>query len=365
MFQHLRTLLNEDAGMDPKRLLAVDVFFPPEALKAAIPALESFVSIVAAGRDVKEVALADGFPLSGFPVDVMATGVDGPISRTWQPSELHVVTPSFGSVVGLTVLHGRWIGREDMRTARPVAVINEVMALHYFRGASPVGRRLRSGRRDLGTEWDIVGVVRESKRLGTRTDAGPAIYVPWAQVPIANVSVVVRTGGDARRVAAFVRDQAFLMAPGAVEVRKIRTGTDIVTDAAARSRFVGRQLLGVAALALLLASTGVYGIVSFGNSLRRREMAVRMAVGSTGSRVVALVVRETMILVGLEIVVGLPLSVILERLLDAVREGGEPAPGIAYVATVMVFCAVAIAASLPSAFRAASVEPALVLRSDQ
>jgi len=365
MFHHLRTLLNEDAGMDPKRLLAVDVFFPPDALKAAIPALQSFVGVVAAGRDVKEVALVDGFPLSGFPVDVMATGVDGPISRTWQPSELHVVTPSFGSVVGLTVLHGRWIGREDMRTARRVAVINEAMALHYFRGANPVGRRLRSGRRDLGTEWDVVGVVRESKRIGTRTDAGPAIFLPWAQVPIANVSVVVRTGGDARRVAAFVRDQALLMAPGAVEVRKIRTGSDIVTDAAARSRFVGRQLLGVAALALLLASTGVYSIVWFGNSLRRREMAVRMAVGSVRSRVAALVVRETMVLVGLGIVAGLPLSVALQQLLNAVREGGGPAPGIAYLTTVMIFCVVAIAASLPSACRAASVEPAIVLRSDQ
>ena len=365
MLQHLRTLLNEDARMDPKRLLVVDVFFPPDALVPAIPALEAFVSAVAAARDVKAVALIDGFPLSAFLVDVMARGVDGPIARTWQPTELHVVTPSYSDIVGLNVVGGRWLGRSDVRTARPAAVINETMARHYFPGTSPVGKRLRSARTELGAEWDIVGVVREPKRLGTRSDPGPTVYVPWAQVPLANVSVVVRTAGDARKSAVFVRDAALQLVPGAVEVRKIRTGADIVSDAAARSRFVGAQLLGLAVVALLLASTGIYSIVAFRNSLRIREMAVRLAVGSTRYLVVALVVRETMMLVGLGIAVGLPLSVALERLLDAFRGGSGPTQVVAYLATVIIFCAVAVAASLPSALRAASVDPAHVLRSEQ
>jgi hypothetical protein len=365
MLQHLRTMLNEDAAMDPKRLLVLDIFFPPEALKPAVPALEALISVVAARQDVKSVALVNGFPLSGRPIDVMARGGDGPIARAWQPCDLHVVTPSYADIVDLKLVEGRWLGSSDVRAARPAAVISETMSRRYFQGESPVGKRLRSGSGDAAPEWDIVGVIREPKRLGTRADPKPSIYVPWAQATWANMSLLVRTGGDARRVAAFVRDQALRMVPGAVEVRKIRTGTDIVAEAAARSRFVGAQLLGLAALALLLASTGIYSIVSFRNSLRAREMAVRIAVGGSRTRVVTLVVRETMTLVGLGVAAGLPLSLGLEGLLATFREGGEPMRTMAYVATVVVFCAVATAASLPSAIRAASVDPAPVLRSEQ
>jgi ABC-type antimicrobial peptide transport system permease subunit len=153
------------------------------------------------------------------------------------------------------------------------------------------------------------------------------------------------------------------MLPGSVSVERVQTGVDIFASLIARSKFVSNGLTALAILALALASAGIYGVVAFYNTQRVHEIAVRMAVGGSQNQVLGLIVRQTLSLVGLGVAMGFVLALAVVRMLASFRYDARPLDVIVYPAAGVLFCCIGLAASLPIARRAASVDPAKVLRS--
>jgi hypothetical protein len=138
----------------------------------------------------------------------------------------------------------------------------------------------------------VIGVVKSPPSLEPSGIARPAVYVPWAQYPMANVTLMLRTSVAARAVAAQVRDTTAAGLPGGASISRLRTGRDIVAEADARSTFIARQLSALAVIAVLLAFTGLYGVSAHDAALRTREMAVRSALGSTPASLLAIMRRS-------------------------------------------------------------------------
>lgn len=361
MLQHVRGLVHEDAGLEPERILAFDLFAPPETVGRAVPMIEGLVSSLETTPGIEQVAVVDGFPLSPLFIHTQALGLDGPAGRSWVPIEFHVVSEHYGTLGGMTVTSGRWLQRSDVEQGMPVVVVNDIMARRYLSGVEPVGQRLRFDQGEIHQVWNIVGVVKEHRRLGFRGEPQPAVFVPWAQVPRANVSVVMRSSGEARRIAQRVRDRAVQALPGAVEVQRLRTGSEIVGEGIAASRFLATQLSGLAALALLLAATGLYGVMSHTTAFRTREVAIRMALGSSPNGVVRLVTSDGLKTAVAGLVVGLPLAFALERLVRLAAGAAGGVSVLAYVATALLFLLLSVTATLPIALRASRIAPARLL----
>jgi len=368
MLHSLAKLLEEGAYIDPQRLLALKVSFPQEIpFEPSRAAYQAFMLNAEPVKGVESIGVVDDYPLGEGPRNSFkAEGAAGPIGRAAQPADVHTVSPSYADVFGIQLREGRWFADSDGPQTRPVVVINEAMARHYFPGASPLGAVLWPGTAliaDRRVGWQVVGVMREERRFTSEREVPPCVYVPLAQAFMRNVTIVVRTSVPARKVAGLVRDHTFRMLPGVV-IEKLQTGTDILSDSTARSRFVSLQLSGLGILALVLAGAGIYSVVSFHNSRRTREIAVRMALGSTPRQVVFLVVRETMAMVGVGLAAGFPMALGLTRVLSSLRYDARPLDGISYLVAAAIFCCVGLAASLPPARRAAMVEPMEVLRAE-
>lgn len=365
MFQRVRSAVDEHASLDPSRLLVVELFFPPSATKAAIPALESCIRDLASSERVDSAALADSYPPSNLLVEVTSRGAAGPIGRGWQPAELHVATHGYLAVAKMETVSGRWFGSQDTPGGEPVAVVNETLAERYFPATSPVGQSLQSGRGDLPKSLRIVGVVKEPRKLGSSEPHRPAVYVSWGQRPLANSTIVVRSRGDARTMAKYVRDVVVRSVPAGGEVRRIRTGTEIVAEALARARFVSSQMIALAVLCVVVAVTGLAGVLAYLSELRVREMAIRLALGCSAVDVLRLMVGDTLKVAGFAVMMGCPLVIALDRWVrQATVVGGTDQLGI-WVATGLLFCVVAGLASLPTALRLSQVEPAIHLRPDR
>jgi putative ABC transport system permease protein len=277
-----------------------------------------------------------------------------------QPAEFHVVSRGYADVLGLRTAEGRWFSGTDTSNTRAVAVINEAMARRYFRGKSPIGVRLQGSiihSRDWPREWEVVGVVREPERAGTDRETPPAMYVPWEQAGMSTLTVLVRTTDSARKSARLLRGETLGIRRGIVEVRRMQTGTDVVSEASARARFVSDQLGVLGVLALAVAGVGIYSIVSFQTSRRLREMAIRMAVGSTAAGVFRVVVAETVGQVVFGIAAGVPIAWGVLRAMGSLRPELTPAASVPYLATALLCFGLAVVGAAPAAWRAASTDP--------
>lgn len=375
MFQSLERLMADAGTANAEQLLALDVFFPrngtaPDSSAALIAGYGDVLHTAGSLPGVGSVALADRFPLPEAFSEFTARGATGAIGRNSQPAEIHIVSSGFLDVVGMHVLEGRWLDSSDRSPAgsESVAVINEAFARRYLLGEYAMGLRLRwtdvASAPDHPNEWRIVGIVREPPRFGSGREAPPAVYLPFAQYPLQDLSVVLRTNGPARNLAGPMRNAVLAAFLGTVSVRRLRTGSEIVSDAAERLRFASVQLTAISLVALVLAGVGIYGIISFYTSQRTREIAVRMAVGSTAGQVVSLVVRRAMLLVGVGAGIGSLLALGLLRVLRSLQHRATPLDLLMYLVAAALLCAVGAVASLLPARRAASVDPIEVLREE-
>jgi putative ABC transport system permease protein len=367
MLHSLSKSLRRAAFVDPHTLVTLQVSFPSEVPYATTEAgFRSLLLDNKPARPVESIAVVDRYPLGEGPANTFtADGAEGPIGSTPQPADAHVVSQSYAQVFGIRLREGRWFSDSDTAEAPPVVVINEAMAQHYFPNRSPLGRVLRPrttliGDRRVG--WQVVGVMLEDRRFASEREVPPCVYVPLAQAFRRNVTIVARTSMAGRKTVALVRDHVVRTLQGGVVIEKLQTGADILADATARLRFVGLQLGGLAGVALLLAGAGIYSVVAFRNSRRTREIAVRMAVGSSRRQVVLLVVGEALAMVAVGMAAGFPIALGLGRVLASLRYDAQALDGFSYLGAAAIFSCAALGAALPPSRRAASIEPMEVLR---
>jgi predicted permease len=285
-----------------------------------------------------------------------------PFPRGEAPSaEKSIVTPGFFSTMQIPLLRGRGIETRDVAGATEVAVINETMAKRFWPNADPIGQRIRM----MGdsTHWQmIVGVVGDTKLYSLEEPPGLNVYVPFEQWPAGGLGLAIRTTTPSAVAAALpgiVRSMDPMLPLLAVQPY------EKIIYQVTHTRRVPAVLLGAfAALALLLAAVGLYGLLAYAVQQRRHEMGVRMAVGAQRGAVLRLVMGEGLRLVAAGTVLGVLSALGLARTIASLLYGVEPHDPMVFGLAALAITAVACVACALPAHRASRVDPATVLRSD-
>ena len=320
-------------------------------------------------RDVREQAaavpgvsgatLAQAGPFQGaFLRSVFLEGGDG--SKDGTLIQVNPIAPDYFTTVGVKIARGRAFTEADREGAPKVVIVNQTMAETLWPGQDAIGKRFHFFGQD---PVSVVGVARDIKYNFPGEDPQPYVYEPLAQRYITNVTLVVRTGLSPESALAAVQKKIRAMAP-TMPLVGVSTVPDLLDDSLWAPR-AGASLLALfGALALALASVGLYGVMSFAVTQRSREIGVRMALGAQHRNVLSLVLRQGLIVVGAGLLAGLLLAFGATRLVANLLFGVTPTDPMAFGVTSALLALVAFGATLIPAMRAMSVNPIIAIRTD-
>jgi putative ABC transport system permease protein len=324
-----------------------------------------------AGQMLERVAALPGVSSAGastgFPPVTPQRGTRFEIEgRTLTPEEsgslFMAATPGYFRTIGTPVLRGREIERTDAAGAPAVVLINQTLASVLFPGGDAIGKRLRLVNPEHSNEWrTIVGVVGDVKYRGLESDVLPAIYTSFAQTPFMWLYVMVRSN-DASLAASIRTTVASI--DSSISAANLRPMNDVVSQTVAEPRFRTVLVASFALLALILAAIGIYGVIAYSVAQRTHEIGIRMALGAGGSNVVALVLKEGLLLAGIGVALGLGGAALLTRLMSSLLVGIAPRDPVAFGAAAAILLAVAALACYVPARRAVRVNPITALRSE-
>jgi predicted permease len=264
--------------------------------------------------------------------------------------------------MGIPILRGRGFTSADGDEAARVVVINETMARQFFPGEDPVGRQMIYNSRRQGDSRTIVGVVGDVHHFGLDSDPAPEFYTPQHQPPSYHgMTIVMQVEGDPSSLVAAASAEVRALEPNA-PIHDVRTTEQLLTESVAEARFRTMLLGAFAALALLLAIVGTYGVISMVVNQRAREMGIRLALGASASDIRRLVVVQGVRPVLLGLAIGLAGGLLASRAARSLLFHVAPGdPVTLSSAALIILAAAAIAAWLP-ARRASRVDPVVVLR---
>jgi len=373
MLRSMRKFLAVNGQFQPERLLSLDVDIDNTYLSSlggrgrVRILLEQFEQRIADMPGVEATALSDRFP----PVrahhsseEFKADNGGGLIAEGFQPAEMHIVTPGYFDMMDMRLQRGRWLADSDGNGTLPVAVINEAMAERYWHDRDPLGLKLKPVRSysEKSPSYTIVGIVHEPKRFASGETPDPAVYLPYTQMPVPFSSVVVRTAGETKGLAAAMRSAALQIAPGHMFIGQVQTGDELISESSATPRFTSQLLIAFSGLALVLAIVGVYGLISYYTTQRTHEIGIRMALGAQRADVMALVLKEGMLIVGLGIAIGIVAAEGFAKSLASLLYGVSAMDLASFAAAAAVLMMAAVAACWIPARRAMRIEPMEALR---
>jgi putative ABC transport system permease protein len=317
---------------------------------------------------VVAVGAASALPLSheGSEMDppYVVAGVPPPAPGDEPAALTTFVTPGYFEAIGMRLVQGRLLGDRDTATAPPVVVVNETMARQSWRGESPVGRRITSSLSFVGRATrEIVGVVGDVRQAGLQDRPQPAYYIPIRQVPFGSVTFVVRTNGDPASAIPGLQRAVWSLNP-AVMFAGVETMNGLLRETLAARRFTLMMLSTFSIAALALASVGLYGLVSFSVGQRTNEIGIRMALGARAGAVLAMVMRQGMMVAAAGVAGGLAASIALTRYLTTMLFGVSAADPATYAGLAAVMAIVSALACYVPARRAARVDPLAAIRAE-
>jgi predicted permease len=359
-------------GFDSRGVLTVRIALPrtvyadaPARLRFYQRALERMQAL----PGVLSVAITDWLPLTGDHNDSVITIEDQPLPPDAVPPDhlMAYVGPTYFRTLGIPLLSGRTFEPADPARASTEVIVSRRFAERYWKGQSPIGKRIRD---NIKGPWStIVGVAGDVHMESLERPAEEFVYLPLMKVsddgPLvpANVAFVLRGSGDPSSLAAPLR-AIFRDLDPTLPTFDERPMSDRVAGAAARTRFVLLMLGAASVVALVMGMVGLYGVLAYGVTLRRREIGVRMALGATMGDVTRMIARRGIALAALGIVAGLVGAIGATRLLHGLLYGVSPTDPVALAGTCLLLFAVALVASWLPARRAASVDPMEALRND-
>ena len=320
---------------------------------------------IGAMPQVRAVTLAEIAVLSG---DVEMNGIKVP---GYEPKEgermsvrENIVGPGYLSTMGIPLVRGREITRQDGPNAPKVAVINEEFAHKYFRGEDPIGRRFMTASQKDDPGIEVVGVVRDSKHTDLREDPEPFAYLPYVQNDKTfRMTYYVRTAQDPMVLATALREQVRRVDAN-LPVFDMKTIEQQIDEDVFAERLVAVLSTFFGGLATLLSAVGLYGVMAYTVERRTREIGLRMALGAARREVLRMVMGEVAILAVIGVAVALPAAYALSRLVQAqlynVKGASVPIFG---AAAVVIACVAAMAGLIP-AVRATRIDPMTALRNE-
>ncbi len=284
--------------------------------------------------------------------------------QTLAPSErpvagFQVATTDYFRAMGMQIRRGRAFTEADRDGSPQVAIINESFARRFYPNEDPLGQRIIIRNRPEASE--IVGIVNDVKHFGPDKVPGPEMYVPYNQLVVGAVPLVVRTKSEPEALIGAVQ-QEIRAVDREVAIGKVRTMTQMMAAALAERRFALLLLGGFAAVALLLAAVGVYGVMAYAVTRRAHEFGVRMALGAQTQDVTKLVIRQGMKLAAIGVMIGLLAAFALTRLLSDMLYEVSAADPLTFAVVALLLTAVALLACWIPARRATKVDPVVALR---
>jgi putative ABC transport system permease protein len=363
------SLLRVDRGFRADHVLAVTVqawdWYPTGPRRAAFA--RAAVDGIEALPGVRAAAMTSSLPLAeGIGQDGATFAVEGralPSEADAPNAHVTVATPRYFDVLGMPLRRGRRFTPADDARAAPVVIVTEALARRHFPGVDPVGRRVTLAFMGPPREREIVGVVGDVRQTGLAADPGPALFLPHAQAPTGAMTFAVRTTGDPALMVDPVKRALWAM-NGAMPIASATT-LDALLAGAVRERRFHLALLGAfAAVALLLAGVGLYGVLSYGVRERRQEFGVRMALGARAGDVLALVMRDAARIAAAGAALGIGLAAAGSGVLRAMLFHVSPRDPLTFAWAVALVWGAALAAALVPARRAARVDPLVALRAE-
>jgi putative ABC transport system permease protein len=366
MMKSLLRLLQANVGFDPHNLLTMTTVLPPTKYSTPESQLSFYDQLKERLKSLPGVAGAgavDILPLQ--PGNTTRFYVDGdPIPPPDQLIEANMrfVDDTYFQTLGVPVTAGRPFDTRDDIKSPGVVILGKTVADRIFAGRDPIGRRIKygstEGRGDL-----IVGVVGDVKIAGIDEAFRPVLYYPFRQNPSVGMNLVVRTSTEPTSVANTVRNEVRSMEP-AVAIFAVQSMEQLISSspAAFMRRFPGLLISVFAGVALLLASIGIYGVVSYSVSQQSHYIGVRMALGAQTSDILRMVLKQGLLLALAGVVIGTVAAVLLMQLLTSLLFEVKATDPTIFVLGVITLFAVAVLACYVPARRATKVDPLEALR---
>jgi putative ABC transport system permease protein len=374
MIRSLMNAVSVDPGFNPYHLLALDLSLPPT--KYVTPEEKSifFTQAVQRLRDVPGARAAGAAlcpPLVGVYQDSAYMLAEHPVRSVVDlpTAASNIVVPGYFETIQAPLLSGRFFNNFDTASSRLVAIVNQSFAYRYWPGEDAIGKLLREGGPKGNQPYrEIVGVVNDLKQDGMDVEARPEVFLPVTQFPFASwtsfqaMTFVVRTDGDPTSVAETAKNQLQSMDKD-LAVTAIRPMTQYMSQALERRGFTTVLLAAFAALALLLASVGAYGVMAYNVSQMAQEIGVRLALGATTGIVRKLVLGEALVLTSLGIVIGCAGALLATHWVNSLLFNTQAVDPAIFGSVSVVLLAVGILGSYLPMRRAMTIDPATALRS--
>jgi len=361
MIESFARLLTARLGAATDHILTAEIELPrtqyPETAQVRFD--EQLLDRISAVPGVQAAAIYNALPARGqFDITGLNLGGEnGPEAFVG----VHSVSADYFRVFRIPFLSGRNLSDHDRAGAQKVLLVNETAARRLWPGQNPIGKHVWLKVWETGQqEAEIIGVVGDVRYESLEKPADNDVYVSFRQYP-ETANVAVRTAGDPLTMAPVLTGAVHALDKD-LPVYGIKTMEQQVAAAASRTRFSTVLLATFAAVALLLAGIGLYGVVAFSVAARTREIGIRMALGARREEVMRLVVGDGMILCGVGVALGLPLALAATRVLTTFLYGTKPGDPIAFAGISVLLGAVAALASYIPARRATKVDPLVALR---
>ncbi len=360
----LMNLRNVDPGFARDNVLVLRVDTPSVGYKEDDPRLTDLYREVE--QRVSEVPGVRSASFSMFTFEsgawTMAAYAQGRAPLPDNQREVHnnAVGPNYFATLGESLTLGRTFGPGDNLKSTKVAIINETMARRFFPGGSPIGLRFGYAQ-DKSLEYEVVGVVKDAKYESLREEPKPMAFYPYTQQGRYLGDFSARFSGDTHAIVPEVR-RAFARVNGNLPITDVRTLAERVDDTLVSDKLMARLSTFFGLLALLLASIGIYGVLSYAVAQRTSEVGLRMALGARRQSVVWMVMRDVLVLVAIGLGIGIPAALSLARLASDMLYGLGKVDIPSLAAAVLILAAVAGFAAYLPARKASLVDPMTALR---
>jgi macrolide transport system ATP-binding/permease protein len=374
MVQTLRNLQNQQFGFETQGTVVVNVnagfsSYAPEKIASIYGEIERQMRQIS---DVRNAALALYVPMSGNNWQ-SGISVEGKPRQTISPS-WDRVSPTFFDTIGAHILRGRSFDERDTANAPQVTIVNQKFVEQYFPNEDPVGKRFGLGGVEHSGDYQIVGVVNTIRFRDLRHEGRPFFFLPMLQLRKSEWSggmarssligsIILRVAGTPPNLVSKIQSALASIDPN-LTILSVRTTTDLIENQLRHELLIARLAEFFGALALLLASIGLYGITAYSVARRTSEIGVRTALGATRVKVVRLILGGALVQVAVGLLLGIPAALGAGRILADQLYGVKSSDPLVLSAAAVVLAACAAAAGLIPALRASSVDPVRALRID-
>lgn len=368
MIKSLQQIQTIDAGFNPDRLLTMTINLP--AQRYSKPQASNFsselVERIKILPSVQQVSLSSDVPLGedSSSTNITVEGEPEPSPGSEIRAFRHRVMPGFFSTLQIPLQTGRDFTAQDNVESDKVVIVDRSLAARIWPGQDALGKRIKIG--GAQAPWlTVVGVAGDAKyfNLIQTPDIDMDIYLPLFQDQVLTLYFAIRSSGDPSSLVSAVRREVRMMEPN-LPVYSITTMEQRMTREIARFRFITMMLIVFGLVALVMASIGVYGVMSYAVSQRTQEIGIRMALGAQKSQIFQLVMKQGIIVTVIGLVIGLVGSFALTRFLTSLLYGVSATDPIVFVLTALILMAVTLIACFIPARRAVAVDPAITLRQE-